>query len=114
MDQITLTLLFDEYGALLTEKQRECFTLHCEQDLSLGEIAAELGISRQGVHDTLSRAEATLLEMEAVLGNVGRAAQTRVAVAEIELCAASLAACDDETVRALARRITAAAKRIDS
>ena len=53
-----LTLLFDYYGDLLTQKQRSCFDLHYNQDLSLGEIAQEVGISRQGVHDTLTRAEA--------------------------------------------------------
>lgn len=43
-----LTLLFDYYGDLLTQKQRSCFDLHYNQDLSLGEIAQEVGISRQG------------------------------------------------------------------
>lgn len=60
-----LTLLFDYYGDLLTQKQRSCFDLHYNQDLSLGEIAQEVGISRQGVHDTLTRAEASLRHMEA-------------------------------------------------
>lgn len=60
-----LTLLFDYYGDLLTQKQRACFDLHYNQDLSLGEIAQEVGISRQGVHDTLTRAEASLRHMEA-------------------------------------------------
>ena len=113
-DQVTLTLLFDEYGALLTEKQRSCFELHYGQDLSLGEIAEELGISRQGVHDSITRAEAALRETEATLGNVSRQRRIRDALSEIEHCTAELAASDDETVRALANRITAAAKRVDS
>ena len=58
------TLLFDCYGEMLTEKQQTCFDLHYNQDLSLGEIAEELGISRQGVHDTLVRTEAALRSME--------------------------------------------------
>ena len=67
-----LTLLFDYYGDLLTQKQRSCFDLHYNQDLSLGEIAQEVGISRQGVHDTLTRAEASLRHMEAKTGCVAR------------------------------------------
>ena len=49
MDQLELILLFDYYGDLLTERQKMCFDLHYNQDLSLGEIARELSISRQAV-----------------------------------------------------------------
>lgn len=70
---LEMTLLFDYYGELLTEKQRTCFDLHYNQDLSLGEIAEEAGISRQGVHDSLARAEAALLAMEEKTGCVARA-----------------------------------------
>ncbi len=66
--KIDLAYLSAFYGGLLTEKQRQIVSLHCEEDLSLGEIAAEIGISRQAVHDTLSRAAARLNEMEAELG----------------------------------------------
>ena len=62
-DALTMTLLFDYYGDLLTEKQRTFFDLHYNQDLSLSEIAEDAGITRQGVHDTLARAEAILLDM---------------------------------------------------
>ena len=58
---LEMTLLLDYYGELLTEKQKTCFDLYYNQDLSLGEIAEEAGISRQGVHDSLARAEAVLL-----------------------------------------------------
>ena len=47
MDGLELILLYDYYGNLLTERQRECFELRYYQDLSLGEIGEELGISRQ-------------------------------------------------------------------
>ena len=70
---LEMTLLFDYYGDLLTEKQKTCFDLHYNQDLSLGEIAEEAGISRQGVHDSLARAEAALLAMEEKTGCVARA-----------------------------------------
>ena len=50
MEALEMTLLFDYYGELLTEKQRACVDMRYNQDLSLGEIAQELGISRQGVY----------------------------------------------------------------
>ena len=46
MDALEMTLLFDYYGDLLTDRQKECFELRYYQDLSLGEIGEELGISR--------------------------------------------------------------------
>ena len=73
IDALEMTLLFDYYGDLLTEKQKTCFDLHYNQDLSLGEIAEAAGISRQGVHDSLARAEAALLAMEEKTGCVARA-----------------------------------------
>ena len=63
MDATELILLYDYYGSLLTPRQRECFELRYNQDLSLGEIGEELGISRQGVYDNLSRTEALLKNM---------------------------------------------------
>ena len=72
-DAVEMSLLLDYYGELLTEKQRTCFDLYYNQDLSLGEIAQEAGISRQGVHDFLARAEQALEEMEEKLGCVARA-----------------------------------------
>ncbi len=71
-DTVFRTMLFDFYGELLTEKQREYFDLHCNDDLSLAEIAAEAGISRQGVWDILRRAEAALRDIEEKTGLVRR------------------------------------------
>ncbi len=59
--------LYDVYGALLTERQRKCLELHFLQDWSLGEIAAEFGVSRQAVNDILRRSEETLEEYELAL-----------------------------------------------
>jgi len=77
---LEMTLLLDYYGELLTEKQKTCFDLYYNQDLSLGEIAEEAGISRQGVHDSLARAEAILLDYERKLGCVARAEQQQQAL----------------------------------
>lgn len=54
------SLLFDFYGELLTEHQKEIYERFVADDLSLGEIAEEVGISRQGVHDLIKRCNQTL------------------------------------------------------
>ena len=105
MDALQMTLLFDYYGELLTDRQRMCFDLRHNQDLSLAEIAEELNVSRQGVHDNLSRAEALLMNMEEKTGCVRRDLQCRKAAHEIMSLAAQLAECEDQSVSALARHI---------
>ncbi len=70
-DKIVQTvLLFDFYGQLLTPKQVEIMNMHYNDDLSLSEISEHLSISRQGVHDSLKRAEHALSEYEEKLGLV--------------------------------------------
>jgi len=81
-DALQMSLLFDYYGELLSEKQRVCFDLYYNQDLSLSEIASELGITRQGVHDSLSRAETALGEFERVTGCIARDRRTAKAIAD--------------------------------
>ena len=71
------TMLFDFYGELLTDKQREYFDLHYNEDLSLAEIAAGEGISRQGVWDIIRRAEESMRRFEAKTGLVARYARER-------------------------------------
>ena len=70
--KVDLAFLSAFYGGMLTEKQRRILSLHCEEDLSLGEIAEEVGISRQAVHETISRAASRLNEMESALGVAAR------------------------------------------
>ncbi len=60
--------LFAFYGELLTAKQSDVLSLYCLDDLSLGEIAEDLNISRQGVHDAVKRASKTLEDYESKLG----------------------------------------------
>lgn len=69
---VQIALLFDFYGQLLTDKQIEIVDMYYNNDLSLGEISEQQGISRQGVYDTLKRAEKTLYEYEEKLGLVER------------------------------------------
>lgn len=64
---LMISELLDIYGALLTEKQFKLTSLYYEQDLSLGEIAENEGISRQGARDVIKRSEAQLIEYENAL-----------------------------------------------
>lgn len=67
-----MAMLFDFYGDMLTERQREFYDLYYNEDLSLSEIAENYGISRQGVRDVIVRAEATLTELEDKTGIIRR------------------------------------------
>lgn len=78
MDKIgRLALLYDFYGQLLTEKQQEIMVLYYEQNLSLGEIAEEMAVSRQAIHDIIRRCEKQLEKYEQKLGLVARYLQER-------------------------------------
>ena len=112
LDALERTLLFDYYGELLTEKQRTFFDLHYHQDLSLSEIAQEAGVSRQGIHDAVLRAEQALQEMEDKIGAVARDRRCREAADQIAAAASRLLLCEDAEVRLLARQILAAADTI--
>ena len=59
-----MAMLFDFYGDLLTDRQKEFYDLYYNEDLSLAEIAENYGISRQGVRDVIVRAEAAMTEVE--------------------------------------------------
>ena len=110
MDAYELALLFDTYGAMLTDKQRDCFDMRYNQDLSLGEIAEEMGVSRQAVNDNLTRTEALLRRMEENIGCVKRDMLMRRAVQEILDAATVLDASSDPAVLAAKQRIAAAAQ----
>ena len=66
-ERVLISLLLDFYGPLLTDKQRMSLQLHHEDDMTLGEIAEELGVSRQAVHDNLQRARHILNDYESKL-----------------------------------------------
>jgi len=108
-----LALLFDYYGSMLTDKQRDCFDMRYNQDLSLGEIAENLGVSRQAVNDNLTRTEALLRRMEENIGCVKRDNEIRSALREILEAATVLDASSDPAVTALSQRIKAAVHKIE-
>lgn len=59
--------LLDRYGALLTDRQRECLDLYYNENLTLAEIAEHFHISRQAVHDAMRHGEEQLMTYESVL-----------------------------------------------
>ena len=113
MDAFEMALLLDYYGGMLTDKQKECFDMRYNQDLSLAEIGQELGVSRQAVKDNLSRTEALLRRMEENIGCVKRYKLAREALSEIRMAATVLDASSDPAVSALAQQILNAVQTIE-
>ena len=105
MDETVLrTMLFDFYGDLLTAKQRECFDLHYNEDLSLAEIAAMAGITRQGVWDNIRRAETSLREMEDKTGLIRRFERQRETVTSLRTDLEALCKSTSGAARNIVRR----------
>jgi Uncharacterized protein conserved in bacteria len=82
MDDGTIdrALLFDFYGELLTDRQKQYIDLHWNEDWSLAEIAEKYGLTRQGVWDILRRAEATMRGLEEKTGLVRRYLERRTEI----------------------------------
>ena len=77
LQSVELGTLLACYGGLLTPKQRAALRLHCGEDLSLSEIADEMGVSRQNVHELITRSQAKLRRYEAALHLAAQAQETR-------------------------------------
>lgn len=113
MDALEMTLLFDYYGELLTQRQQQCFDMRYNQDLSLGEIAEELQVSRQGVHDNLSRAESLLRNMEEKTGCVRRDLNLRKTAQQIRTAAEAILRSGHDDTAALAEEILSAVRKFE-
>lgn len=111
-----MTMLYDFYGDLLTDRQKEFFNMYYNEDLSLSEIAENAGITRQGVRDVLVRAEATLTEIEDKTGTIARFQQLRQEAEEIQKSAELILnqnrLYQDRQIQREARKIRDAALRI--
>ena len=83
-EKAELSLLLDYYSSFLTERQRELMRLSADEDMSLKEIADEVGVSRQGVRDCLAKASAQLAELENKLGLIERDKQLRTVLSKLE------------------------------
>lgn len=82
-----MAMLFDFYGDLLTDRQKEFYDLYYNEDLSLAEIAENYGISRQGVRDVIVRAEAAMTEVEDKTHIIRRFHQMQGQIAAIDQAA---------------------------
>ena len=91
-----MAMLYDFYGDLLTERQREFYDLYYNEDLSLAEIAENYGITRQGVRDVIVRAEAYLTEIEDKTGMIRRFHTMQGQLREISECTGRILALNDE------------------
>ena len=98
--RVETAYLLDFYGALLTPKRREMLRMRYEEDMSLSEIGAQMGVSRQAVSDGMLAARKKLEEYEAKLGLVRRYLAIN---AEAEACLKALDAGDTDAAR---RRLT--------
>ncbi len=87
---IEQNLLYDFYGELLTKHQRKVYENAVYNDLSLSEIADELGISRQGVHDLLKRCDKIMAGYEEKLKLVEKFSMTRERIIEIKKLALTM------------------------
>ncbi len=112
MDQVLeLTLLFDFYKPMLTEKQQLVMELFHEEDYSLAEIAEKLEISRQAVYDTFKKAKLSLLHCEEKLGLLARFVESGEAADAIDMLIDEIVAdmeviSDDNDLRSVQSRIT--------
>ena len=85
-----MALLYDFYGDMLTDRQKEFYDLYYNEDLSLAEIAENYGITRQGVRDVIVRAEGIMQEVEDKTGLIRRFLQMRENVDAISAAAAEI------------------------
>ena len=90
-----MTLLYDFYGDMLTDRQKEFYDLYYNEDLSLAEIAENYGITRQGVRDVIVRAEAILTELEDKTGIIRRFHKMQEQFGQLERAADAIAARND-------------------
>lgn len=95
-------LLLDFYGSLLTDRQKDVISLYYEEDLSLSEIADEVGITRQGVRDAIKKAEAILTETEEKLGLARR---FKILSEKVDIIKEKLLATNDEKIKPVIKMI---------
>ena len=113
-----MAMLFDFYGDLLTDRQKEFYDLYYNDDLSLAEIAENYDITRQGVRDIIVRAERTLEDVEEKTGLIRRFHETRKATADLralweELDALNRDRLKDEDLAGLCRRLDQAVTQLE-
>ena len=91
-----MALLFDFYGDMLTDRQKEFFDLYYNEDLSLAEIAENYDITRQGVRDVIVRAEGIMQELEDKTGIIRRFQKMQSQLSDIDHFADSIMEMNDQ------------------
>lgn len=92
---LSITLLYDLYSPLLSEKKREVFEAYYLSDLSLAEISEDTGTSRQAVRDLIGRTKKELVDLEEKIGLNRKRKELRV------LCDRALASSGEEMKKLL-------------
>lgn len=110
---IEISLLFDFYGELLSEKKREAASLYFNEDLSLSEIAQHMGITRQGVSDLIRRSESELYSFEDKLGLYSRFEAINASALKIKELSQSIEKESSGEVKSKASEIFEEAKKIE-
>lgn len=82
-DKYQVSFLMDFYGTLLSKRTQDIMLLSLDEDMSLGEIAMQKGISRQAVHDSIKRGEESLLKYESELKLASKALKSRELIKQI-------------------------------
>ena len=98
-------MLYDFYGELLTERQQQVYESVVLEDYSLSEVAEDLGISRQGVHDMIKRCNRTLEDYEARLHLVAKFLTAKEKIKEIHTLSRRLLKEDKEQMEEDIRQI---------
>ena len=76
-EKLNMSLLYDFYGDILTERQKEIASLSFDEDLSLREISEITGITPQGVRDALNKCKSILTDMEEKLGLLAKFSENK-------------------------------------
>lgn len=112
-----MSLLFDFYGDVLTQRQKEFYDLYYNEDLSLGEIAENSGITRQGVRDVIVRAESILMDLEEKTGLIQRFHAMREQLQQVDAAAQQIlersSLYEDDRIQALATKIIEISQRLE-
>ncbi len=109
---LTIEYLLDFYGEVLDEHTKKILSAYYGEDLSLAEIASEIGISRQGVRHILKKGEDILFSLEEKLGLAKRHKSDAALIESIRALAAGLSESGDEKARLAAEEILSLSEKL--
>ena len=91
---LEMSFLLDFYGDILSERRRSVMNMYYNEDLSLSEIASEIGISRQGVRDLIKKSEEELSLLEEKLGLAEKFERVKLCADKLEAALAESSVSD--------------------